>query len=53
MQKDDPMVDGKSLLHPQRMRIGTHHSPIYENGFFTLKLSKTGQITLWSSFEKS
>jgi hypothetical protein len=44
---------GKSLLHPQPTRVGTHHPPTYENGFFTPELSKTGRITPWSSFEKT
>jgi ribonuclease HI len=26
---------GKSLIHPQPMRVGTHHPLTYENGFFT------------------
>jgi hypothetical protein len=37
-------ITRKSLLHPQPIRVGTHH-PTYENGFFTPELSKTEHIT--------
>jgi hypothetical protein len=35
------------------MRVGTHHPQSMKIDFLPLELSKTGQITLSSSFEKS
>jgi hypothetical protein len=43
----------KVYFTPQPMGVGTHHSTTYEMDFLRPELSKTGQITPLSSFEKS
>jgi hypothetical protein len=36
----------KVYFTPNLLRVGTHHPPTYENGFFLPpELSRTGQIT--------
>jgi hypothetical protein len=39
------VLNGKSLLHPQPMRVGTHHPQPMKMDFLLPKLSKIGQIT--------
>jgi hypothetical protein len=40
-----PIYQGKSLLHPQSMGVGTHHPQPMKMNFLSLELSKMGQIT--------
>jgi hypothetical protein len=42
----DQLGIGKSLLHPQPTRVGTHHPQNYENGFLHPELSKKDKSPL-------